>query len=416
MEDLDLGGSQLVNELFDTKDLTKYPEAITMKKPDELSFKGIKKHQVISVVGDGKHKIVALKELLLRRSRKVKTVVIVNYPITVRTLIAELRDLSDDGWKVFLPNKKNRNKTKQELSQSDHPLVHIIRCEQARRFDFQQVRLVVNYDMALGSTDHYLHRMGRCREVDAIYFVTGEDWFMLVEIQNKCKVNFEVTSLYGPAGFCLREEQQVAKHLNFPHTSQDIRHFAFDCTGRGWKVTGFLEDIMEEIIQTKSVVFVNALEQVSFLYEIVLRGTYGEVVDSGKFQLFTDYSKFRLCEGCCMLITHDKGVLDIEPPKIVPWVINYDLPSTMVLYDHRIAWCKRGGVVVHLVTSHDWLKVFYIPLRYMCFLPWLPRNVPDLVKPATKKLEPMLVDLVRKAVPLPLTPDNDPRKDELKTL
>ncbi|PIA29656.1 hypothetical protein AQUCO_05800043v1 [Aquilegia coerulea] len=238
------------------KDLTKYPEAITVKEPDELSFKGIKKHQVISVVGGGKPKIAALKELLLRRSRKVKTVVIVDDSRTICTLIAELRHLSDDGLEVFLPNKKmnkeNRTKSKQELSQSsDRSLVHIILSNQARRFDFQQVRLVVNYDMPIGFPQCYLRRMGLCRDVDAVNFVTGEDWFMLVDIQNEFKVNFEITSLYGPAGFCLREEQELAKNLNFPQAAQDIRHFACDCTDHGWKLTGFLEGIMAKLIKQR---------------------------------------------------------------------------------------------------------------------------------------------------------------------
>ncbi|PIA27979.1 hypothetical protein AQUCO_07400079v1 [Aquilegia coerulea] len=265
-------------ERGDVKDLTKHSEPIAVKGPDhELTFKGIKKHQIINIDGDGQPKIDALKELL-RRSGKVTTVVFVNQSETIRPLIVAMQYLSDDGWKVFSINKKiakkarNNKITQQELYRSDLPCLIIALEEWAHLFDLQQIRLVVNYDMTRGYPVHYLRRMGRFREVDAIYFVTGKDWSPLVEIQDEYKVHFEVTFPYGPAGFCLREEQQVAKDFNgeFPRAAQDTRHFALDCARRGWKLCIFLEGVMEVIIQTKSVIFVNTREKVNILLEKVV--------------------------------------------------------------------------------------------------------------------------------------------------
>ncbi|PIA43362.1 hypothetical protein AQUCO_01900029v1 [Aquilegia coerulea] len=270
------------------------------------------------------------------------------------------------GWEVLITSKEMNQKRRDEITKqlSFKNCVLITTEGWSHGIDFQKVKRVVCYDLITFYPERYLRCMGQFSggRVTAINFVNkfGMETLFNIQKQYYGEVVFkESTMVDGQAGFS--PEEFPTKEL--PRAAPNIKHIVYDCEEDSWKSSILYDVVSRFFCQKKCVVFLNTFKQIKILSNEMAH-SFGD----GDFKVLDTLPEFSACEGACMLITTDEGGLGNEPLREMPLIINFDIPLSREVYNHRISCCGEDGSIVHFVTEHDWFKVFHVQSAYKYIL------------------------------------------------
>lgn len=165
-------------------------------------------------------------------------------------------------------------------------------------------------------------------------------------------------------------------------TLEGIRQYYIAVDKEEWKLDT-LCDLYNDISITSSVIFCNTRRKVDWLTEqmqkrdFVVSATHGSIESEGRKAIIQEFR-----DGASrVLITTDllaRGI-DVQHVSIV---INYDLPTNLENYLHRIGRSGRfgrKGLAINFVTKEDAHIMREIEKFYDTAIEEMPANIPDLI-------------------------------------
>ncbi|KAL5719735.1 Eukaryotic initiation factor 4A-II [Ranunculus cassubicifolius] len=341
------------------------PMKFVARDPEEvLTLDSIKKHEFIYVEKE-ESKMEKLVTLLKQGSNL--TIVFVDNPTKVPTLVKELMKF---GLKVSETRTGMNNKARVEVMEDflkSRVLVTTWMWSRGMVDLFDRVPLIVNYDTCLTPRE-YIARIGLFRGVaTSICFATSDDWSHWISIQAKCNIKIESPSLFNA-------DMKSIKAINIINEEKDCRHFVYNIENEEEKVDELVSSLCGDLIVARtSVIFVSSPERVS---ELVSRMSK---ISECTLHFTSDIVDMEKTMGPCVLVTTDE---EVNIKVKVKLVMNYDPPSTVKHYYRRLCWCQNNGVVVHLATDENFLKLLDMQISCSVFLRPLPARAIDVFGPS----------------------------------
>ena len=182
------------------------------------------------------------------------------------------------------------------------------------------------------------------------------------------------TFMRDPVKILIKAEQLTLDGITQYYINLDRDHDKYDC----------LKDIYSAFTVSQCIIYCNSVQRVQFLYDTMLADHFPVTAihsNMDKQTRIENYKHFRSGKSRVLISTNvtARGI-DIQQ---VSTVINYDIPSSVDTYLHRIGrsgrW-GRKGVSINFVTPNDTRYIQQIERHYSIHIQEMPTNWGDALK------------------------------------